>query len=126
MPMRDGMRGLTVIVADRSSERLRAALTLAAAQAALGGRARLFCQGEAAAMLRPPIEGEGDEAHDRAGLPMLAELVEEALTLGVELIACQSGLALTGIDATTFDPRVGAGGPVGVLQSLGDDRLVVI
>jgi predicted peroxiredoxin len=120
------MRGLTIVVADQSSERLRAALTLAAAQSALGGRARVFCQGEAVAALRPPIAGERDEAHEQAGLPALAELFEEALALGVELIACQSGLALTGIDAATLDPRVGAGGPVGVLQSLGDDRLVAI
>lgn len=120
------MRGLTIVVADLSSERFRAALTLAAAQAALGGKARVFCQGEAVAVLRPPVQGMEDDAHEDAGLPVLAELFEEALALGVELIACQSGLTLTNSNAGTFDPRIGFAGPVAVLQTLGDDRLLVV
>jgi predicted peroxiredoxin len=120
------VRGLTILVANAAPERLRAALTLAAAQAALGGRARVFCQGDAVAALRPPIRGTADAAHATAGLPTLAELAEEALGLGVELIACQSGLALTGIKAATLDPRIAFGGPVSILQTLGEDRLIAI
>jgi predicted peroxiredoxin len=120
------VRGLTVVLVEASSERFRAALTLAAAQAALGGSARLFCQGEAVALLRPPIRAAADERHEEAGLPALAGLFEEALGLGVELIACQSGFALTGTDAEALDPRIEAGGPVSVMQTLGDDRLLLI
>ena len=46
-----GMRGLTILVAAADPERFHAALSLAAAQAALGGRARLHLQGEAVALL---------------------------------------------------------------------------
>ncbi len=120
------MRGLTVIVADISSARFRAALALAAANAALGGRARLFCQGEAVAVLRPPIQGMEDDTHENAGLPALADLFEEALGLGVELIACQSGMQLTNTDIRTLDRRIGYAGLVSVMQTLEADRLVVV
>lgn len=120
------MRGLTILIAEAASERFRTALTLAAAQAALGGAAHIFCQNEAVALLRPPIIGTADAVHDAAGLPTLALLMEEALALGVTVTACQSGLALTGIDARTLDPRIGFGGPVAMMQALGDDRLVCL
>ncbi|TVV74081.1 peroxiredoxin [Sphingomonas solaris] len=120
------MKGLTIIAADLSSERFRCALSLAAAQAALGGRARLFCQGEAVALLRPPVQGIEDDAHEDAGLPTLDLLFEEALGLGVTIIACQSGMALTNTDARTLDARITFGGMVSVLQALGDDRLLCV
>jgi predicted peroxiredoxin len=119
------VRGLTIVLGEPLPERFRTALTLAAANAALGGRTRLFCQSEAVALLRPPIVGPADEAHAAAGLPVLAALFEEALGLGVEVIACQSGLALTGIGAGALDRRIGFGGPVSLLQTLGEDRLVM-
>lgn len=119
------MRGLTIIVADLSSERFRAALALAAANAALGGRARVFCQGEAVSVLRPPIQGMEDDMQVEAGLPALADLFEEAIGLGVELIACQSGVQLTNTDIRTLDKRIAYGGLVSVMQTLDDDRLVV-
>ncbi len=115
------MRGLTIVAIRPGS--LRAALELAAAIAALGGRARVFCQGEAVTALAP-LHDAHDARHAACGLPTLIELFEEALGLGVEVIACQSGLLLTGIGADILDPRIGFGGPVSVLQTLGDDRLV--
>ncbi|PXA87278.1 peroxiredoxin [Nostoc sp. 3335mG] len=118
------MRGLTVIVT--RPEALRAGLELAAANAALGGRARLFAQGEAVATLAQPMYSPHDEDYRAAGLPTLAELFEEALALGVAIIACQSGLALMGVTADMLDARLAFGGPVGVLQALGEDRLVAI
>jgi predicted peroxiredoxin len=118
------MRGLTVIVT--RPDGLRAGLELAAANAALGGRARLFAQGEAAAALALPMLDPHNEDYRAAGLPTLAELFEEALALGVEVIACQSGLALMGLTADMLDDRVTFGGPVSVLQTLGEDRLLAI
>ncbi|WP_156678381.1 DsrE family protein [Sphingomonas profundi] len=117
------MRGLTIIVADAAPERFRTALSIAAAQAALGGGARLFLQGAAVALLRGG-EVPGDAAHAAAGLPALALLLEEALALGVTLVACQSGLHLAGLDAASLDPRIEQGGLVSLLQGLGDDRLL--
>ena len=119
------VRGLTVVVAEPAPERLRAALTLALANAALSGPARVFCQGPAVALLAPPIAAPHDGDHVAAGLPTLAGMIEEGFGLGVELIACQSGLHLMGVDATTLDPRIGFGGPVSLLQTLGEDRLLI-
>ena len=116
------MRGLTLIVTKPAG--VRSALELAAANAALGGRARLFCQGEAVAALSP-LRDRHDDDYAAAGLPTLAELFEDALGLGVEIIACQSGMALTGVTADMLDARIAFGGPVSVLQTLGEDRLAV-
>lgn len=119
------MRGLTIIVADVSTERFRTALSMAAAQAALDGAARIFLQGEAVSLIRAPVAGWEDDAYADAGLPTLPMLLEEALGLGVRIIVCQSGMQLTGAVADDFDPRVEYGGMVSVLQTLGEDRLVV-
>ncbi len=117
------MRGLTVVVA--TPDRLRVALEVAAAQAALGGRARVFCQGEAVAALALPMRAAHDEDYRAAGLPTLATLFEEASGLGVETIACQSGMQLMGVDAPLLDPRIGSGGLVSLMQALGEDRLLI-
>ncbi|WP_454886971.1 hypothetical protein [Sphingomonas oryzagri] len=118
------MRGLTVIVT--RPQGLRSALELAAANAALGGPARVFTQGEAVAALAQPMRDRHDEDYHAAGLPMLADLCEEALALGVGIIACQSGLALMGVTIDRLDPRIEFGGPVGVLADVGEDRLLAI
>jgi predicted peroxiredoxin len=118
------VRGLTVVAT--RPEALRAGLELVAANAALGGRARLFAQGEAVAALALPLRAPHDEDYRAAGLPTLAELFGEAWALGVEISACQSGLALLGLTADMLDERVTYGGPVSVLQSIEDDRLATI
>lgn len=120
------MRGLTVIVADVSSERFRSALNLALAAAALGGRARVFLDGEAVSIIRQPIVGWEDEAYEEAGLPTLPALCAEALDAGVRLILCQSGMAMTEAEPRDYDKRVEFGGMVSLLADLGEDRLVVV
>jgi predicted peroxiredoxin len=120
-----GLRGLTIVVADDDAERLRTALVMALAQAALGGAVGMFLQGEAVRLIRLPIEAPRDPANAAAGLPTLAALVEDALTSGITLTACQSGLALIGSEAKQFDPRIGWGGMVNILAELGEDRLVI-
>ena len=120
------MRGLTIVVAEAAPARLRTALLLALAQAALGGRARLFCDGPAVALLRTPITAPDDAAQAAAGLPPLAMLVEEALAAEVRILLCQTGLHLAGLAADAFDPRLRFGGMVGLLAALEDDRLVAL
>jgi predicted peroxiredoxin len=117
------MRGLTIVVAAADPARFHAALSLAAAQAALGGRARIYLHGEAVALLGQP----GDETrYAEAGMPGSAELRAEAEALGVTLTACQSGFALAGLSHADTGPGVEAGGLLGLLAGLGDDRLVVL
>ncbi len=124
--MRDGtMRSLTIIVAAPDPERLRGALTLAAAQAALGGRARLFLQLDAVALLRAPIAAPRDAGHKAAGLPSLEDLLAEALSLGVALSACQSGMSLAGLSLADLPPGTEVTGPIALLQAQTEaDRLI--
>lgn len=121
------MRDLKIVLLTADPERLRGALAMAAAHAALGGAAQMFFQMDAVALLSPDASAPRDAAHASAGMPRLAALIEEALGLGVALVACQSGLALAGIDAATLDPRIVSGGSVGFLQGVGDvDRLLFV
>ncbi|HEX7852644.1 MAG TPA: peroxiredoxin [Sphingobium sp.] len=120
-------RPLLLIATTDEAERLRGGLTVACAEAALGGAVRLFLQLDAVALLRPPVAAPRDGVHAAHGLPVLAALLDDALELGVEVIACQSGLALAGLEADALDPRIVMGGPVGVLAgNSADERLVLV
>lgn len=120
------MRGLTLILASPDGPRFHAALSIAAAAAAAGAATRLYLQDAAVGLLAPPILSPGDDAHKAAGLPTLAQMLSEAMALGVSIIVCQSGLAMAGLSAEALDKRIEVGGLVGVLATLGDDRLVTI
>ncbi|MEJ7925388.1 DsrE family protein [Sphingobium sp. AN641] len=120
------MRPLKIILTVADAERLRGALVLACAQAALGEDTALFLQLDAVALLRPPIIAPRDADHAAAGLPPLATLLAEALALGVTLTACQSGLALAGLDADDLPPGIDTGGPVQFLRETSDDARLLI
>ena len=120
------MRGLTIVTATADAGRFRSAIGLAAAQAAVGGRARLFLDTAAVPLLAPPMVHAEDAAYRVAGLPTLAELWDTALTLGVTVVACQSGLALAGLTPDAIDIRVEFGGLTGLLATLSDDRLAIM
>ena len=119
------MRELRIVVATADAERLRGALVMAAAQAALGGGVTLFLQLDAVGLLRAPRSAPLDEAHRAAGLPSLAMVIEEALGLGVILLACQSGLALCGMTVDDLPKGVEVGGPVGFLQQTSDEARLI-
>ncbi|MET0375953.1 MAG: hypothetical protein ABW128_17065 [Rhizorhabdus sp.] len=119
------MRGLTLLVATADAERLHAALTYAAAGAAAGGPVKLHLHEGAVSLLAPLADAPGDYARVKAGLPTLTQILDEALTLGVAITVCQSGLALADIDLSQVDSRIEAQGPVGLLSSLADDRMLV-
>lgn len=118
------MRGLTLIVATGDPERLRAALTLAAANAALGGRTRVYFHEGAVALLA------GDDANVAGlraqGLPSRSDLIAAMIESGVTLIACQTGLALAGLAEGALPDTVQTGGLIGLLADMGDDRLDMI
>jgi predicted peroxiredoxin len=120
------MRPLRIIVTTVDAERLRGALVLACAQAALGGAAAIFLQLDAVALLHPPIAAPQDETHRTAGLPDLATLLTEAQALGVTISACQSGLALCAMTADALPPGVDVGGPLRFLQATGDDARLLL
>ncbi|MBB3910014.1 DsrE family protein [Sphingomonas desiccabilis] len=117
------MRGLTVLVATADPVRFRAALSTAAATAALGGRARVFLHEDAVVLLQ--ASADSDAARFAvAGLPSRADLVAIARESGVELLVCQSGLALTGLSMAELPAGTTAGGLVSLLATLGEDRLL--
>lgn len=119
------MRGLTLIVATAERERLRTALTLASAHAALGGRTRVYCHEAAVALLAERID---PDAAIRAvhGLPDLPALIAVARDCGVEIIACQTGLAVSGLAHSALPDGVTTDGLVSLLADLRDDRLVTV
>lgn len=119
--------GLNLLLLTDDAERFRGALMIAMTHQALGGAARLFLQMDAVRLLSPPVVAPRDEAHDRAGFPTLAALLDEALADGVALTACQSGLALAGLAATDLDQRIETGGLASFLAATGDDdRLLTL
>lgn len=121
------MRELRIVVTTADAERFRGALTVAAAQAALGGGATVFLQLDAVRLLAAPITAPQDEAHRAAGLPVLAALLEDALGLGVAMVVCQSGLALSSMTARDLPAGVEPGGPLGFLQATDDQaRLLIV
>jgi len=103
------MRGLTLIVTTADAERWGAALTLAAASAALGARTRLYLHEGAVALLAAPE-------------PRLALAIES----GAAVIACQTGLIDAGLSADALPDGVETGGMVALLAGLDDDRLTTI
>lgn len=119
------MPALSLIVASPDGGRLYAALETAMAAAALGWRARLFVQGEAVALLRRPMTFAGDPARRAAGQPDLMQMIEEAAAMAVELVACQSGLALAGLTAAHIVPEARMGGLVGFLAAMDDEERLV-
>ena len=120
------MKGVLIMLTAADPERLRTALTLAAATRALGGTARLFLHEAAAALTVGPHETRTDANWVEHGLPTLKQAWNTALDLGTEIIACQTGLAIANVDAATLDSRITMGGLVGVLAAAGGDRLIVL
>ena len=116
--------GLSIVVAGTDPARLHAALTVAAAWAALDRPARLFLQAEAVGLLRPGRD-PGETGKGATGLPSLTELLAESQAIGVTIIACQSGLALAGMSAEDLPAGVESGGLVGFLAERGDDQLMM-
>ena len=110
---------LAILLVSDDKARLRAALMLAHAEIALGGTAHIFLQGEAAAMLRPPITAPQDAAWRTAGEPVLATLLDEALENGASISLCQTGLAKAGMSADALDPRILLSGPIAFLAAAG-------
>ena len=110
------LRPLTILVASSDPARFQAALSLAAASAARGRPTCIFLQAEAVALLHPPLTAPQDPRYAAAGMPTLAELVEEAQAIGVTILACQSGLPLAGMTATELPKGINTSGLVALLS----------
>lgn len=118
-------RGLAVVLSEASHARLHAALTLACAAAALGRPVRLFFHGESVAALTVGRHWQGDATYRAAGLASVGELVENAIGLGAQVMACQTGLQLIGVAATSLAEGIETGGMVAFLADARDDELLM-
>ena len=118
-------RGLAVVLSEANHGRLHAALTLACAAAALGRPVRLFFHGDSVAALTAGRQWQGDATYRAAGLPSVGELVESALGLGAQLMACQTGLQMIGVTAASLPEGIETGGMVAFIADARDDDLVM-
>src|SRR3546814_2783218 len=73
-PGMSSMRNLKIVILTPDPERFRGAITLAAAQAALGASVSIFLQLEAVALLRRPYGAPGDSAHNARSEEHTSEL----------------------------------------------------
>lgn len=125
MPGVRRMSGLTIIVAGADPARFRAAMTLALTQSAIGGRVRVYAHETAVPMLaRLPRDDDDSDTLAENGLPDRLDLIAIALEADVAVIACQTGMAIAGLGIDDLVDGVEAGGLMGVMTTLGDDRLV--
>lgn len=117
----------TILLVATDVHRARAALSLALAQAALGPAPRLYAHERAVAMLaRAPRDDDDSAGLAAAGLPDRLQLLAMAAESGIKLIACQTGLAITGLALADLVEGAEAGGLIGLLAAQGDAPLVVV
>jgi predicted peroxiredoxin len=113
------MQRLSIVVATSDTTRFLSALELAAANAALERPTRLFLQAQAVRAIMSADEPV-------KGMPSAEEMLGEAVALGVQVSACQTGLALAGLDASKLPEGIETEGLVSFLAARSDDHLLVV
>lgn len=119
------MRGLAIIIGSAAHDRLHAALSLAAAAAALGRDVAVYFHADAATVADPATKWAEDTRFTAVGAPTIGELVESTLELGAAFTVCQTGLALADLTAMEIDPRFEPGGLVDFLGRAGDSEITL-
>ncbi len=116
-----------ILLLSEDAVRGRAALSIALAESARGKTVTLFAQERAVALLAAaPRNDDETTALAAAGLPDRRAMLAMAVESGVALIACQTGLAITGLALDDLVPGVSAGGLMGVLtEAEGQPKLTV-
>lgn len=110
-------RALSILVAEQAYARVHAALMLACSAAALGRPVHIFFGGRSVQALLAGARSPEDAEFAAAGVPTVPELLASAGELGVDLTACQSGLALSGARAAELRHDAEAGGLIAFLAA---------
>lgn len=119
-------QGLAIIFSDSNHGRLHAGLSLACAASALGRPVQLFFHGESVAALEQHRKWCGDETYSAAGIPTIMDMISTARELGIEMMACTTGLHLCGLTANQLPDGVEAAGMVAFLASAQECELVLV
>lgn len=118
-------RPLAVIIGTTAHDRAHAALSLAAASAALGRDVALYLHADAARLMDAAFHCAEDARFAAAGVPTIGELLASVIELGVAITICQTGLALNGLAADTLPGPAEAGGLVDFLARMGAAEIVL-
>ena len=119
-------QSLALIFAEANHARLHGGLSLALAAAALGRHVRLFFQGEAVCALQVGRHWAGDKSYKAGGLPLLSDLLDQVIGLGLPIMACESGIHLCGLSAPGLISGVETGGLVAFLADAREDELLFV
>ncbi|MBV8911407.1 MAG: DsrE/DsrF/DrsH-like family protein [Acetobacteraceae bacterium] len=121
---------LGILLISGTHERAHYAFVLAAGAAAIGRRVILFATNEGCrAMLRDwsSLDGAGRDAQVRArDVAGLEELRDAAVELGAQLLACDSGLVMAGLDAAGLLPGVEVAGVPRFLSEVGAGPIMTL
>src|SRR3546814_6528274 len=82
-----GQRPLALMLGSAAHDRLHAALSLAAASAALGRVVAIYLHADAVRLLDPGLNWAEDVRFAAVGSPAIAELLGSAMELGVRITA---------------------------------------
>ena len=117
------MRPLRIVVVEDAPARVHGAITLALAAAALGRDVGLFFQGEAVRALE--AGGGSYPETPVAGVATVAELMTQCGEMDVRLIACETGMHMSGLRASALLPGVETGGLIGFLADADAEIMTV-
>ena len=120
------MKGLTLLVHTDDIARFRAGLAVALAYAALGGSARIYCHEASVTLLARTIRDADRAMPPVPTAPDRLALIAMAREAAIPLIACQTGLAVSGLALADLADGVEAGGLVSLMAAAGEDRLLSI
>lgn len=118
-------RPLAVVLGTLAHDRLHAALSLAAASAALRRTVSIYLHAEGVRLLDPAQSWPEDARFTAAGAPAIRELFVTLTELGATVTVCQTGLALTGISAAMLPGTAQPGGLIDFLSRTGDAEVVL-
>ncbi len=121
---------LGILLISGGHERAHYAFMLAAGAAAIGRRVCVFATNAGCLALAEDWSGLGDAARDltvrATGVAGLDELREAAAELGVQLLACDAGLRMAGLDSSLLWRGVEVAGVPTFLSATAGGQIVTL
>jgi peroxiredoxin family protein len=119
---------LGILLLSGAHDRAHYAFVVASGAAAMGRQVVLFATNAGCHALLADWSGLADSDRDArvrsAGVAGLEELREATREMGARLIACEAGLRVEGLDASSLAPGVEVAGIVTFLEAVGGGQIV--